>query len=383
MKIKKNEILFFIAYSLMIISDILNYTYMGRLIGSGNVRTIVELFTYAFFIVNFFINLKIKQVNLVYLIGCSVVILVSAFFSKLYLFVKMLLCVISMVPIKAKKIIKYDMHFRSICMLIIICLSLIGLFPIYSSAMRDGKLRMILGFNHPNHLGLYFMIVLMEYLFLNYSKITVKKMLVLSAIIIALPIYTISRTIYFSVISILVLFVFAKINPKFLRCKSWVWLPIAILAINLWCIINYDSSSGFWNELNLLLSGRLYIANRYYEIFGITWFGQFFEYLGNKINWGTDYLDNAYMLLAISYGVFVLAMFVITYCKIIKSAIKREDAALLICIIVFLIYGTSELYMINIGFNFTLIYFSDYIYFGNKKSLYINNKSIAHVEDIS
>lgn len=382
MEIKKNEILFFIAYALMIISDIFNYTYIVRLNGSENIRTVLELFTYAFFIVNFLVNMKPKQVNFVYLIGYSIIILVSAFFSKSYIFVKMLLCTISMLPIKTDKVIKYDMYIRIICMFIIISLSLIGVFPIYSSAIRDGKLRMLLGFSHPNHLGLYCMIVLMEYLFLNYSKITIKKMLVLSAIIMVLPFYIISRTVYFSMIGILVLFIFSKINSKFLLKKIWIALPIIITAINFWFIINYNSSDELWNKLNLLLSGRLYIANRYYEIFGITWLGQFLTGMESKINWGTSALDNAYINLIIRDGIFILLMFVGIYCKTIKSAVKRGDAALLICIIVFLIYGTSELFMINIGFNFTLIYFSDYIYFGNKKSSYINNKSIAHMEDI-
>lgn len=382
MEIKKNEILFFIAYALMIISDIFYYTYIVRLNGSENIRTVLELFTYAFFIVNFLVNMKPKQVNFVYLIGYSIIILVSAFFSKSYIFVKMLLCTISMLPIKTDKVIKYDMYIRIICMFIIISLSLIGVFPIYSSAIRDGKLRMLLGFSHPNHLGLYCMIVLMEYLFLNYSKITIKKMLVLSAIIMVLPFYIISRTVYFSMIGILVLFIFSKINSKFLLKKIWIALPIIITAINFWFIINYNSSDELWNKLNLLLSGRLYIANRYYEIFGVTWLGQFLTGMESKINWGTSALDNAYINLIIRDGIFILLMFVGIYCKIIKSAVKRGDAALLICIIVFLIYGTSELFMINIGFNFTLIYFSDYIYFGNKKSSYINNKSIAHMEDI-
>ena len=225
--------------------------------------------------------------------------------------------------------------------------------------LRDARLRMSLGYVHPNYLG--FSIALIFVLnFARKKKITVwDYILTILAVIFIWVVPNSQSSAFMLVILIVILPFYNYIETKGLRLKNIV-LNICILctfAVNvcsIFLMIYYNGKS--WSEnLNRIFSGRLWFGHSAYLNFGINLLGQDIS----KLDWLT--LDNAYMSLLIRYGIMGYSIFTIVYLATMKY-MKFIDSRMVIIMFAFSMYGCMESGFIGVGGNVFLLFIGMLLY---------------------
>lgn len=346
--IKLDTFLFYTAYSLIFLGDFVERTQLVERYGISNFRNVFSIIALYFFLIHiclYFTNVSRHQMCKTFLF--TALILISFIFSNFqFTFAMFLCCILCVRWVNLRNLISYDFTIRFCAVVTIILLSLIGVLDKEMIVQN----RTILGFNTPNTLGLYFLDLFLEFVYLkseisNISWSHICFFILFSYVSIKL---NISRTMVLCVGLTIILIVLAKIFPKLLMNEFTTYVPIIISIISLFIFVNYDNHNEFLFKLNSMLTGRIYLGNLYYQKYG-------FSLLGQKII-HTFAFDSGYIRLAIQYGLSIMFLFVILYRKLLVFCVKKKDLLLLICSIIFVIYGFSEFHVCYVTTNFTLLY---------------------------
>lgn len=347
-KIKLNTLLFYIVYTLLFLGDFIERTQFTEKYGLSNVRTVFSIFAVFFVLIHiclYFKNISKQQMYKILLL--SLLILLSFIFSDFqFTFTMFLCCVLCIRKVKLRDLIAYDFIIRFLGVLTIILLSLVGVLD-KEMIVPD---RTVFGFNTPNTLGLYFLDLFLEFVYLrdkisNISWLHIGLFIAFLFIVVNL---NISRTMLLCVVLAIILIVAVKLFPKILFNKFITYIPVIISIISIVMFVMYDPQIKFFSELDSMLTGRISLGNIYYQNYG-------FSILGQKVT-HTLAFDSGYIRLAIQYGLVIMFLFVILYGKLFAFCVKKKDELLLICSIIFVIYGLSEFHVCYVTTNFTLLF---------------------------
>ena len=340
-----------LAYALMIIDSVLEVTQLFA--AADMLFTWTKCIMLFFLFAHFMTEWRFSKSKLI--LACMLVALisVSATQNSSFMLFKLFLFLLALRRVNIHEIIRIDLLVRLAILVIMAGLSLAGALKMYFDT------RLALGFNNPNYLGLIILDVFVEVIFLKgtLSRIKINELIIMAAVVAFLSQLNISRTMVLCSLIAVVLIVLTKLNAKIIFNKWMPFVsPLAALGSYL-SVILFKAGNPFFRELNVVVSNRLYWLSLYLDNFKIRLFGQ------NIVDFRESRpFDNGYMRLLIEHGVIVFAIVIILYFLLIKKCIEERNENALICVIVFIFYGISESWLMNVSFNFTLLLFSKVIW---------------------
>ena len=214
--------------------------------------------------------------------------------------------------------------------------------------IRNGVQRFALGFSHPNYLGVVCFSLILTFRLSGFTQS--RALYVALCVILGWVVYYFAdtRTGLFSIL-ILMLFILAWPsihNDRSLGLKRGIWaLGILLLAYSLVTMVIYTPSNAILSFINNVMTGRLYCANHFFNIFPP-------NLLGRTVNdasvltaggWFSFMVDNAYCHLLIRYGVIPSVLLIFGFFAYFKSEARDPRCTLAFFLIpTAMIAGLSE-----------------------------------------
>lgn len=305
-------------------------------------------------------KLKINIKKWILYIILFTISLMSYFITKESLILQLFLLIICSSTHYFDDIIRTDLKFKIIILIFIVFFHLFG-FSIIKLFWRSGKIRYAFGFSQPNTFGYYILSFFFEFMYYIRKKITIKKLLIYSLLVLFFLNLANSRTAEISIALFVGIYIFTylihkKINynskdsNKNIIIYSFSLIFIFLTIISFIFTNLYINGNNFALKYNEFFSDRLLIQSHFTKIYSI-------NILGNNIDY-FDTLDNVYIRLLINFGVIGWLLYNIIYFKIIKKANNNKDTLILIIFFVLFIYGFMEWYIIRPVLNIFLIYCS-------------------------
>ncbi len=310
--------------------------------------------------------------ELIGIASIGVLILVSGIICGDVILVKGLLIVLASKEISTNSILKSYFSTIIFWSVLIIASQFLGIITDVTEERSGGLLRHSLGFSHPNRLGLIIMLLCLLDLFWKYARYNMLDIILNVISIIFLAIVANSKTALIIVCGILLFEICYCLWPSLIeKIKDIVcWCGIIFAPIfSMLFTIMYDSESYYQNILNEIFTGRLYLANKMYELHGFSILGQSIETVtaleASKNKTEVLALDNFYAFLGIQFGVVILIV-LITLLIIAAAKISRKigQPAIVLWITLIMIYGIMENQIIDFRVNFTIVLVLKYLLSG-------------------
>lgn len=330
---------------------------------------------------------KYNRNELILIIGTGTVLLVSSLISGVQLLVTAFIFIVSAKDIDIKKVIKITLIIQIICIILIAALAISGVIEHRMVDRNDSIMRYALGFKHPNALASQVLQFMTCWVLYRWNDLNYKDYMGIVILIFVTEFITNSRTNLLLMLLLVILITSYKFlcNKKLLQVDVIdkflsIIVKITVVAtpiVSLLMGIIYNSNNSILKIINKLFSGRIKLLNDYYVEKGYSLMGQKIEIIStfaSKKSYvhDTTALDNAYGHMAVRYGIIVLILFVVGYYLLVNRATKEKNIPLLICILIYFIFGISEIYIFNLPYNIMILYLSSVIY--SEKNTYTINK---------
>lgn len=197
---------------------------------------------------------------------------------------------------------------------------------------RYGVIRQSLGFRFVTYLPNYVFHLALVYVFLRERRLLWFE---LGAILIINQMvyhFTDTKSAYFFTILLVILIILDKIFkkvPTLISETTAIFIFLSSIAIPLLLTFFYRSSSQFFNTLNTMLTGRLFLGSEALKEYGMSLFG-------NRVRWVTglsetlsisnayNYVDSSYLNILISYGLIFLLLLVLAYVYLLKKRVIKN-----------------------------------------------------------
>lgn len=268
--------------------------------------------------------------------------------------------------IEFKKIVKYDMYFKIYITLFTIIFSIIGIIEnIKIIRYESGSIiiRNSFGFIHPNTLGTIILLIVIDYIYINYSKLNLKHCIIVCTLVFITKFFTDSRTGLYITIALIVIALLDKssnLNRKIITKIASITVPyIAILSV---IVSIYYNKSTIIQTIDLVLTGRIRLGNIYLNMYPINLFGNFISFPTTSYNGEIITLDNLYIRMLVNFGAIYFLGICFSYYKLGKKYCTNIESSKSILIFSFAFLGISESIGYNICFNISLFLLRELIY---------------------
>lgn len=246
---------------------------------------------------------------------------------------------------------------------------------------QTGRIRAFLGYGWVNRASYCLLFMTIEYLYLSDFKLR----LLPAAIIVALDvfIYLLTRTFFsMAVNAMIVLWGIVNRNFRFRRRGSLfpnekrltVFFIVTIVASLLLPVL-YKPGHMIWDTINQAVTGRLALAQKAIQKYGLHIWGNKVEWVGSStLLFGLSeskeyfYVDAGFLNIALEFGLLFTGVIAFIYFLGIRMACWRRDSAMTMCLFALLFLYIFEPYVIDFAFNpFPLYFISGMDYYFRKK----------------
>lgn len=379
------EFIFYIALGMYVLADIMAGVNANSIFGLDKETLITLLQGISFFLLSFKILLFWfnKKITLLLTLSAAIVC-VSAFQSRSYMLMWILLFGLSGFDTSIKRCSWLILLLSSFMLIAVVLLNIGGAIE-SELIIRNGVsdiMRNSFGFIHPNRMGKVLFSIVASYVIIKYESFSVIDAVFCLTVSIFDLLIVDSRT---SGLTLLVLpigiMVWKSLLVKATKIKA---CTIAVILLSSICIVImaiYDAQSGFFTNINRILSGRLSYMHEYYVQYGIELFGQHISTLGQTLpldpaTFKTIILDNAYANLIIVYGVVptMVLLYMIWRASVVSIRCGYECVACMLLLCLFA--GLCETYMLDITTNISIILIFKYC-------IYYEESEENHVGELS
>lgn len=214
--------------------------------------------------------------------------------------------------------------------------------------IRNGISRLSLGFSHPNYLGVVCYSLCLTFCLSGFTRSRTLLIGLCSILSFVVFYFADTRTGLFS---ILVFLSFVVLWPVFQRVTTVrIKKPLAAIAVllviySLVTMMVYTPSNALLSAINDVMTGRLYCANHFFNLFPTTLFGRTVDdasvYAAG--GWFSFMVDNAYCHLLIRYGIVALSALILGFVLYYGKELSRSSLSLAYYLLpTALITGLSE-----------------------------------------
>lgn len=246
--------------------------------------------------------------------------------------------------------------------------ALSGQIAIVETVRSGGQVRSSLGFTHPNRLSTTIFQILVSWLVLRYPKFNAFDLVICIASTCPILIIADSRTTALTVLVMVILIQFAMVFER--RGKSRLFivfcgtLILCLIAVSIYFMFCYDNSNSFHKLLNTALTGRFTLARGYCSTYPPGLFGRSFSsdtsyvFVTGGQHTGIV-VDNTYARIPILYGIVPTLVLFFGLCVLFIKEYKRGSIRCeFLFLVVFLIAGFAESFVLNLSMDIALMSFT-------------------------
>lgn len=293
---------------------------------------------------------------LIYLVLLSICIF-SYINLRLLYFIDIVIFMVATENISDKKIVASVAGSVSISVLLVIFMAKSGIIENLSH-LKDFDLNTMtysMGFQEINWLGALLLEFFLAWIYLRYDKLGIADLILGIVTFIYLKNTSFSRTALYLIVIVPVVIVIFKIIHHFdLKNKFMTFTTIFMLLpaiVSFAAVAFYTPRNHFFYILNILTTNRVSLMNLQLKEYGISLFGQMLT--------NVSAFDNAYVRCGVWYGMVLLVTYVLGQITISRWAVKNDNVALYILMIVFAIQGIVESFPLFLRFNFTYLLYAN------------------------
>ena len=305
----------------------------------------------------------------------SILIFYTCMITKNYYLIMSYILIIASIKKDTKKVVAliyktkiwYIFFLITIYITLCICTNLID-----GEILKDGRIALSLGFTHPNTAGIILFWIIVDKVYLNYEYIDLKKIINLIFEILLIYLVTGCKTsFYMGSIFLMLIIIDKKKKVLFIKNIAKYIFVVSCIFIIISISIYMNKSGIFYNliyNIDAIMTGRIRIGSKLLSIYGWSLFGQSVK-LGNTmydpyygLTWVT--IDGMYIDLFIRSG--IIYMLIIGFLNY-KYCNKERPGIDYIVIILFSIYGLSEIHGLYISISFPLLLVSTDYFKRNKR----------------
>lgn len=233
----------------------------------------------------------------------------------------------------------------------------------YLDLFRDGVYRNILGYRFPTYLPNIILSIYLCWIYIRKNKVSLFEMIIMLLISYVIFDLTDTRTVYYATILLLCsvcCLKYLNINyfshifiSKIFRLITIFIFPIMALLCILLCFF-YKDDIYFINEINKILSGRIYYGSLAIQEYGITLFGSKLEYVPMLMaTKETPFfvIDMGFILFLMNHGLILMLLVSYGFMKIGYRIVRKNDPYLGISIIFFIAQMIINPYLTVLDFN--------------------------------
>lgn len=359
-------LIFYVGYLFLLITDVckeINFI-------SNNQRyiTIIGYILILIYIaMNFRTNKKIQHKPTYIYIAFFIIAIISWIFTNNFTVIRLLLLVAALYTIEFDKFIKVDVAMKILLTVLLIFSPLLGIIENNYLLRQDHSVRYSFGFNHPNSLSIYIIMILFETVYIIYKNNNIKLYKIITFGIVPILvgfIYFVANS-RMSALSLLVFYVLnilyyctpEKIRVKFKKSQNIKCIVINLFGIftllTIFTVILSYSNIDILSKLDKIFSNRYSNYIIFINKFGISLFG---TEIPVKLGYG-EYLDNMYLKLLINQGVLQYILYYIIFYRSSKKAYQKNDYLYLLILSIILFEGFTETNMIMPTINIFILYF--------------------------
>lgn len=302
----------------------------------------------------------IKKANIFIYTGIMVFLLYICVKTENTRYFDTIFFVISLRKTDYKRILRVGSLAQFVIIMITIISSLIGLIP-NEQVYNAGRIRYNLGFIYCSYSAnmLFFAIAGLISSFDNKRKLKIHEVIVLSALNYLVFHYTNTKASFWGTFLLIILAFFApesSFNDRFMRLKMALvasFIPIASLASVLIGLF-YDASNSIHAFLNVISSGRIYMAYVGLKTYGI-------HLLGSDFQWATDhtteyfYVDSSYVNILLTMGLITLVLICCGFARLGASSVRLGDRKLALVLFFVAIHCLTDPQLLDLRYNLFVV----------------------------
>ena len=275
--------------------------------------------------------------------------------------------IVGMKNIEVKKVTKTMLFTLLIIEIITIVFTCVGIIPYEIGTKTDAfgntysMIRIANAHGNSNYVPIFTMIAL--YLYTYYSKINLKKSILLQIVAIVFYVFFGCRTgLVLSFIMIWGIYLSKKIklkeNNKLVKVTKII-VPYSqlLLFVFVYVVAMYMTDTAFYNFLNKLISSRILEAYTYIDRYKLSlWPRDLIYYI----------CDNSQTYIILSFGLIYTVVNVIIYYLAIRNLLKKGRNIEVFLILIYILYSYAEINFIKTIPNFSML-FLIYAFYPNRK----------------
>ena len=265
--------------------------------------------------------------------------------------------------IEFRKILKYYIIVLASGIIVTTIFALIHVIPaIVITRSNSSALRLALGSVYPSDLAARIFHLMVGYAVLKKFKLTLPEYLSVIAITITTYIVTDTKLDLILMILLIICLSFYKyivILMSMIKPYIFNLLILGFIAINILLAYFYNPKILILNKLNSALTGRLDLANRGFNDYNVTLYGQYVYQNG----WGGIhkkiidyfYIDSSLVRVLLMQGLIVYIILICLMLRDMKIFVKNKQFSLAIALFFIIASSAIDQHLIEITFNFVFL----------------------------
>lgn len=265
--------------------------------------------------------------------------------------------------IEFRKILKYYIIVLASGIIVTAIFALIHVIPaIVITRSNSSALRLALGSVYPSDLAARIFHLMVGYAVLKKFKLTLPEYLSIIAITVTTYIVTDTKLDLILMILLIICLSFYKyivILMSMIKPYIFNLLILGFIAINILLAYFYNPKILILNKLNSALTGRLDLANRGFNDYNVTLYGQYIYQNG----WGGIhkkiidyfYIDSSLVRVLLMQGLIVYIILICLMLRDMKIFVKNKQFSLAIALFFIIASSAIDQHLIEITFNFVFL----------------------------
>lgn len=324
---------------------------------------------------------KFSRTKIIYILFLFALIMAVTFSSKNMSLPVYFLFIVASADIDIRELIRVDIKTRAFIVILLFVLGLFGVVSFFSWEI-NGAVKFSFGWGHPNTFCGTVVIIVMEWLYLKWDKLSLKHYIVALLVLLFLYTFAASRTTIYTALFVISWAVLAKKNNVlvnnrlsqfFCRCVVCIMTGLSWGAVAL-----YQSGAALGRKLNSILTTRLAWSVKYLLRYGVSLWGRDIDTVSSRqakiTGESIQILDMAYIRLFIENGLVYAVFFIIAFYIIGKYLIENDKKPELMLLLFFAIVGIGSYASANLFSNYMLLLFIPSA-FSRKNNKMIRNKN--------
>lgn len=316
----------------------------------------IRLVSYVLFFIVILDEIILRKTLLLFVVLIPVILL-CALYGDDNSVIYMLLIMMAGLCTSSKRWISFVMWLQIICLVLVVGLSITGVFEDILYISED-RVRHCLGFFWTTTPALMAFFVSCALVYIRAEKISWIEIILMELVQVILYILTDSKMCFMTATLLVVLTVLLRFNilKRFLYGVSRlaVIFPVLCCVVSIAAQAMYDENSAAWQAADNFFNKRLALGHAALDEYGITFFGQYIKWVGNTQRSQVleyNYVDNSYLQVLLTNGIFFLAIIIILYTVILIRAVRQRELYTVMVVSLILMLSMTEPRLWNWTFN--------------------------------